>query len=84
MMPHRILGGQHGHCRAQPDLLGPPGDRREHHVRRRIHHVVAIVLADVERVDPDLLGVDTLVDRVANHLIAADRLAIEPNGDRHE
>ena len=80
----RILGREHGHGRAEPDPLGPPGDRREHHVRGRIHHVVAIVLADVERVDPDLLGEDTLLDRVANHLIAGDRLTIESSRDRHE
>jgi hypothetical protein len=36
-----------------------------HYVRRRIHHVVAIVRADVERVDPDALREDALLDRVA-------------------
>ena len=80
----RILGREHGHRGAEPDPLGPPGDRRKYHVRRRIHHVVAIVLADVERVDPDLLGEDAFLDRVANHLITADRLTIESRRDRHE
>jgi hypothetical protein len=42
------------------------------------------VLADVEGVDSDLLGKDTLLDGVANDLIAADRLTIWSNGDRHE
>jgi hypothetical protein len=42
------------------------------------------VLADVERVDPDRLGEDRLLDGVADHLIAADRLAGRVDGDREE
>jgi hypothetical protein len=38
-----------------------------------IHELCAVVLAEVEGVDPDLLGKHRLLDRVPDHLIAADR-----------
>jgi hypothetical protein len=43
-------------------------------VIRRIHQVGAVVLADVEGVDPDGLGEDSLFDGVADHLVPAGRL----------
>ena len=39
------------------------------------------MLADVERIDPYVLGEDTLLDHVANDLVAADRLTIKSGGD---
>ena len=40
----------------------------------RVHELRAVVLADVEGVDPDRLGEHRLLDGVADHLVAADRL----------
>ena len=38
----------------------------------RVHHVRAVVLGDVERVDPDGVGEDRLLHCVADNDVAAD------------
>ena len=73
VQPHRVLGAQDGHGGPEPDPFGAAGDRGEDHMSRRIHELRAVVLADVERVDPDGLGEHRLLDGVADHLVAADR-----------
>jgi len=37
-----------------------------------VHELRAVVLADVEGVDPDRVGEDCLLDRVADDLVAPD------------
>jgi hypothetical protein len=54
--PNGILRTQHGHGCAEPDAFGSASDRRQDHVRCGVHHVAAVVLGDVERVDPDSIG----------------------------
>ena len=49
-----------------------------------VHHVPAVVLGDVERVDPDSIGEHRLLDGVSNHGIAAQFLRRPVHGDRHE
>ena len=45
-----------------------PGDRREHDIGSRDREVLAVVLADAEEVEPDLIGQHALGDDVADHL----------------
>jgi hypothetical protein len=63
---------------------GPAGDRGEDHVPGRVHELRVVVLADVERVDFDRFGEHRLLDRVADHVVAADRLAGRVDGDGKE
>ena len=65
---HGIVRAQHRDGRAEVDAARLPGDRGEHHVRRRDREVVAVVLADAEEVEPDPIGQDALGDDVADDL----------------
>ena len=67
---------------AEPDPFRSACDRGEDHVARRVHELGAVVLADVERVDPHRLGEDRLFDGVADDLVAADRVPGPVDGDR--
>ena len=44
------------------------GDRGEHHFGRRDREVAAVMFADAERVDADLVGEHRFLDDVAQHL----------------
>ena len=81
---HRVLGAQHRHGRAQPDPLGAAGDRRQHDVCGRVHELGPVVLADVEGVEPDRLGHHRLLQRVADDLVARERLPGLLDGHRQE
>jgi hypothetical protein len=37
--PHRVLGAQYRHGRAEPDALGSAGDRGQHHVACGVHEI---------------------------------------------
>ena len=50
--PHRIVRAEHGDRGAEPDPLGPAGDRGEHDLRGGDREVVAVVLADAEASTP--------------------------------
>ena len=65
---HRVVGAEHGHGRAEPDALRLPGDGRQHHLGRGDGEVVAVVLADAEEIEPQLVGEHGLGDDVAQHL----------------
>jgi hypothetical protein len=49
---------------AEPDAFGSAGDRGQHHVTCRVHEIGPVVLADVERVDPDGIGEDALLSEI--------------------
>ena len=55
---------------ADPSRMRPvcAGDRREHDVGRRHGEVLAVMLADAEEVEADLIGQHALGDDVADHL----------------
>src|SRR6266853_647476 len=59
---------------AEPDAFGSAGDRGQHHVTCRVHEIGPVVLADVERVDPDGIGEDALLNGVADDDGAVERL----------
>ena len=82
--PNGILRAQHGDGGAEPDAFGSPRDRSQDHVRRGVHHVAAVVLGDVERVDPDSVGENRLLDRVADDDVAAEFLTGLVHGDGNE
>ena len=82
--PYRVLGAEHGHRGAQPDLLRPTGDGRQDHRSRRVHHVLAVVLGDVERVDADVVRQHGLIDDIANHLIARQFPSLFVHADGYE
>ena len=50
------------------DALGARGDRRQHHIRRRDGEIVAMVFADADEIDADLIGQHAFLDDVAQHL----------------
>src|SRR6202011_5519774 len=79
-----VLGAQYGDGRAESDAFGSAGDRGQDDARRRIHHVAAVVFGDVERVDPDGIGEDRLLYRVANNDVAADLVTGLVDADRNE
>ena len=76
----RIVGAEDGHGRAEPDPLGLPGDRRQHHLGRRDGEVVAVVLADADEVEADLVGQHGLRDDVADHLVVRQELSVRVGG----
>ena len=55
----------------EPDALGPRRRRRQHDGGRRDGEVGAVVLADAEDVEPDLVGELDLLDQVAEPLARA-------------
>ena len=64
---HRIVGAQHGDRRAEMNPRGPRGDRGQHDFRRGDREVRAMVLADAEEGEPDLIGEHAFLDDVAEH-----------------
>ena len=54
------------------------------HVPSRVHHVGAVVLGDIERVDPDGVGENRLLDGVANDDVAAESLDRLVHADGNE
>jgi hypothetical protein len=78
------LRAEDGDGRAQPDSFRAASDRGQDDVARGVHELRAVVLADVERVDSDGLGENGLLDGVADHLVAAERLTGLIHGYRQE
>ena len=89
---HRIVGAQHGDGGAEPDAAGARRDRREHDLGGGDGEVGAVVLADAEGVEPELVGQHGLLDDVTQHaglrLQTGDRIegdvteGVEPEGER--
>ena len=76
-----IVGAEHGDRRTEPDPIGLTGDRGEHRFGRRHGEVVAMVFADAEEVDADLVGEHAFGDDVADDLCVRQRLAVGADGD---
>jgi hypothetical protein len=66
-----VRGAQHGHRAREPDALRAHRGRPQHHRRGRDGEVGAVVLADAEDVESDLLGEDDLLHEVAHALLRA-------------
>ena len=89
---HRIVGAEHGDGGAEADAAGARRDRREHDLGGGDGEVGAMVLADAEGVEPELVGEHRLIDDVAQdagvRLEAGDRIegdvaeGVEPEGER--
>ena len=77
----RIVGRQHRHGRAEPDALGAACDRGQHDFRRGDREVRAVVLADADGIDADLVGENRLLDEIADDLRGVQRLAVRSVGD---
>src|SRR5690606_3542545 len=73
-------GAEHGHRGPEADARGPRRDAREHDLGRAHGEVGAVVLADAEEVDPDLVGELGLLDDVADRARAADERAVGSGG----
>ena len=69
---HRVVGAEHRHRRAEVDALGAAGDRGEHDLGRRDGEVVAVVLADAEEVEAELVGQHGLARRRCGSPARAD------------
>jgi hypothetical protein len=50
------------------DAASAPGDGRKHDFRRRYGKVDAVMLAEADEVDADLVGQYPLVDDIPDHL----------------
>ena len=72
---HRIVRAEHADGARQPDVLRALGHCREGDRRRRDGEVRAVVLADAEDVEPDLVGERRLLDQVAQALRGRHRPA---------
>ena len=68
----RIVRREHRHRAGQLDLLGAFGGRGKNHRRRRGGVVGAVMLAEAEHVEADLVGKLDLFDQVAQPLMRAD------------
>lgn len=64
----RIVRGQHRHRRAEMDALGARCDRRQHGLRRGDRKIGAVVFAETDEVEAELVGQHGFVDDVADHL----------------
>ena len=73
--PDRIVRTQHGHCRAEADVLGSRRDRRQHGLGGRDRKVGPVVLAEPDEIDAELIGQHRLVDDIADHLGVRKRRA---------
>src|SRR5690606_4681514 len=78
---HRIIGAEHRDRAAELDLLGTRRDRSQHDLGCGDREVAAMMLADTEECDSDLVGQHRLLDHVADHLVVGERLAIGTKGD---
>ena len=63
------------------NALGTPGDGRKHDFGRRHGEVGAMVLADAEGIDAQLVGQHRLLDHVADHLRLRQELAVGCGGN---
>ena len=68
----RVVGAEHGDRAREADPLGPGGDRGQHDRRRGDEEVGAVVLADGEHVEAELVGQLGLLEQVAHPLLRAD------------
>jgi hypothetical protein len=68
-----VVGAQHGDGARQADALRARCSGAEHDGGRRNDEVGAVVLADAEDVEADLLGELGLLEQVAHALLRADR-----------
>ena len=66
--PDWVIRAQHGYCRPEAYAGRPRRDGAQHYVCCRHREVVSVVLADPEELDAGLLGVDPLLDDVADRL----------------
>src|SRR5260370_4062677 len=82
--PNGVLRAQDGDGSSEPNAFGSPGDRGQDDARGRVHHVLAVVLGDVERVDPDGICEYRLFDGVADDDVAAQLATRFVYADRHE
>ena len=67
---HRVVGAEHRDRAREADPLGAHGGRREHGRRRGDEEVRAVVLADREHVESELVGELDLLDQLAHALAA--------------
>ena len=73
---HRIIRGQHDDRGRELDVVGAGGDVGQQHVGRGHGVVLAVVFADAEDVDADLVGKHCLVDDVADDLAVGEQVAV--------
>jgi hypothetical protein len=79
--PDRIVRAQHRDRGAEPDPAGARRDRRQQHLGRGYREVGAVVLADAEEIDAELVGQHRLLDDVAQHLGVLQQHAVGAAGD---
>ena len=72
---HRIGGTENGHGAGKAYLLRSRGGGAEDDSRRRIQEILAMVLPDPKRVQPDLVGELDLFDQVSKAVAWIDRAA---------
>ena len=78
---HRFVGAEDGDGRPEEDPLGADGNRGQDDFRGGNREVRAVVFADAERVEADLIRDHRFFDDVAQHLRLRQRLAVGRQGD---
>jgi hypothetical protein len=78
--PYGVDGAQDRHGAREADALGPGGSGPQDHGRRRVEEVLAVVLADAEGVEADLVGALDLGDEIAQPLRRVLGLAVLREG----
>ena len=70
--PDGVVRAEHGDRAREADPFGPGRDRGEGDCRRGDEEVGAVVLADREHIQPELVGELGLLEQVAHPLLGAD------------
>ena len=71
--PHRIGGTEHRNGTREPDSVGAGRCRSENDGRSRVEKFFAVVLADAERVQAHLVGINNPVEQVRQSILAGQR-----------
>ena len=78
---NRIVGRQYGDGGAETDPLRARGDGRQHDFGRGHREIGAMMFADADEVDAELVGKNRFLDQVAQHLGVRQRRTIGAGGN---
>ncbi len=79
--PDGVIGAEHGHGGAEPDVLGPGCGGGQEHLRGGDGEVAAVVLPHAEGVEPDVVRQFRLLQQLAQHLGMRHRVPVRVDAD---
>ena len=79
--PDGVIGAEHRHGGAEPDVLGPGGRGGEEDLGRGHGEVAAVVLAHAEGMEPHLVSELCLFEQLPEHLGVRDGVPVREDPD---